>query len=57
MNYVVNVARDRYISLTKYSKRGQYKRINKLINVLLSLVPDEFNIQGVLIQGGVSDRP
>ena len=57
LNFALNVARDRYISLSKYFGRSHYQRINKMINYLLDMIPDEIVIEGKVIQGGISDKP
>ena len=47
LNFVANVVRDRFISISKYKGlRREFQRINQILNVVLSLIPDEFSISG-----------
>ena len=47
LTFVANVVRDRFISISKYKGlRREFQRINEILNVILSLIPDEFDISG-----------
>jgi hypothetical protein len=55
---IFNTVRERAISLSKYSGRNGFWKLNILLNTVLELIPDEIDIldTNVYLQGGLSNN-